>query len=605
MAKKIVRWIIFGILYTLIGAFMLFYLDLANGPFYLLIAEIILLVGCLLMRIGFRNNRFLLRNMVFVFLIGINVVTFFVAKPKVKAFSPLDLQKTNVYTESMQLENGKIQGIYNDDKSVQIYAGIPYAKAPVGDLRWKEPQDVENWDGVKVCDTFGPRAMQVDQAEVISSLVDIYAMKGWHPDYSTGYLQEMSEDCLYLNIWKPNTNETNLPILVYIHGGSLNTGSSSFYSYNGETMAKNGVIMITIAYRLGVFGYFASSELEAESPNHTTGNYGLLDQIKALEWVNKNAEYFGGDKNNITIAGESAGSSSVCALCTSPLAHGLFKKAIGESSSLALNVPPHTFRTMEEAKETGQNIMNEFGANSIKELRNIPAEKLVKTSFPNTSMTIDGYALTKTPYEVYLAHENNEVALLNGYNAKEADAFVVPNFLFSPTNKNNIKERLIAYFDEETADKIYTLYKDKIEEDAFSAFNEIISVYWFIYPHHSWSKLACQNGVNVYRYYFTKENGYYGTYHSGELVYFYGNLARKKTFAYNDSDYALQDKIVSYLVSFIKTGNPNNGSQPLWNLYQNEGDQVLELGESVQMIDDEFLELYKIIEEFNQKNIGE
>ena len=162
--------------------------------------------------------------------------------------------------------------------------------------------------------------------------------------------QDMSEDCLYLNIWRPHTEETNLPILFYIHGGSLTSGTTGFDDYNGEEMARHGVIFINVAYRLGVFGFFANEELKNESSNHTTGNYGLLDQIKALQWVNDNAEYFHGDKSNITIAGESAGSSCVSALCTSPLAKGLFKRAIGESSSLAIKNPPHTYRNLDDAR---------------------------------------------------------------------------------------------------------------------------------------------------------------------------------------------------------------------------------------------------------------
>ena len=413
----------------------------------------------------------------------------------------------------------------------------------------------------------------------------------------------MSEDCLYLNIWRPNTAEENLPILVYIHGGSLTGGSSAFEDYNGETYAKNGVIMITIAYRLGVFGYFAHPDLIAESPNNTTGNYGLLDQIKALEWVNNNASYFGGDKNNITIAGESAGSSSISAICSSPLAKNLFKRAIGESSSLVIKTPPHTFRELDEALEMGEDIMEEFNCSSIDELRKISASDLVKTKYTNSSMTLDGYALTKTPYEVYLAHENNEEALLNGYNVKEADAFVVPTFLLSPTNKKNIKERLVKYFDEEAANSIYELYKDEIEKDAFTTFNEIISVYWFIAPHDSWSNMALESGVDVYRYQFTKDNGYYGTYHSGEMIYIYGNIDKKTCdFAYTEDDYKLQDLMVKYFINFIKTGDSNGPGLPTWDKYTTNG-EVMELGKNVGMISDKYQGLYVILDGFIEREL--
>lgn len=600
--KKVIALISFLVLYIFIWLLMIFYLDLANGPKYLLYMLIGVLALCLFIRIDLRNKPFRVRCLAGLGLVIFSVFLIVFAKPKTEKFSPVDeINKTEI----VHLNNGDIVGTYNEDKSVRIYCGIPYAEAPIGELRFKEPVNKSNWEGVLDCTYFAPRAMQQDRSSVIDSAVDMYAMNGWHPDYNMYPRQEMSEDCLYLNIWRPNTDETNLPILVYIHGGSLTSGSTAFYDLNGETYAKNGVIMITIAYRLGVFGYFAHQDLIDESPNNTTGNYGLLDQIKALEWINDNAACFGGDKNNITIAGESAGSSSVSAICTSPLAKGLFKRAIGESSSLVVKTPPHTYRSLDEAMETGENIMKEFNCSSIEELRQIDAKELVKTKYANSGMTLDGYALTKTPYEVYLDHENNEEALLNGYNMKESDAFVVPTFLLSPTNKNNIKERLAMYFDEDIANDLYNVYKDKIEKDAFSAFNEIISVYWFIGPHESWSNMALANGVKVYRYQFTKENGYYGTYHSGEIIYAYGNLYRSpRQFAYDESDYELQDMMVKYFTNFIKTGDPNGSNLPIWDEYTHNG-KVMELGTNVGMIEDRYLDLYPIIDNYIEKKILE
>lgn len=598
--KVIIRLIIFFIIHFLFYGIMLFYLDLANGPIVLLFINMFIFVISYALIFRFRNHKFLHRFLVVVFVLVSQVVVIIFAKPKIETFSPVDEIKK---TEILHLANGDIVGTLNKDEKVKIYAGVPYAKAPIGSLRFREPQDLDNWDGVLDCTKFAPRAMQVDRSAVMNSLIDIYAMGGWHPNYKMDPVQDMAEDALYLNIWRPNTNDTNLPIVVYIHGGSLTGGSSAFTDYNGETFAKNGVIMITISYRLGVFGYFAHPDLIEESPNNTTGNYGLLDQIKALKWVNDNAEYFGGDKTKITIAGESAGSSSVSAICASPLAHGLFRYAIGESSSLVIKTPPHTFRSMDEACEVGANIMEEFNCTTIDDLRNVPASKLVQTKYTNSGMTIDSYALPKTPYEAYLNHENNEEALLNGYNVLESDAFVVPTFLLSPTNKNNIKERLETYFDQDAADEIYELYKDKIEIDAFSAFNEIISVYWFINPHESWSNMAINNGVKVYRYQFTKDNGYYGTYHSGEMIYVYGNLYRSKhQFAYNESDYKLQDIMVKYFTNFIKYGNPNEDGFPVWNEY-NDSNDIMELGEHVGMFSDRYKDLYPIINGYIDREI--
>lgn len=595
---KIIFWITYPSTALFVGFLLLFYLDLANGPIICLIAEIIVFIGAIIFRILLRNRRFYIRALPNICLLVANFIIIPFAKPLVQPKSAA-YYSNPVSTEILTLSNGDIRGVYNEDKTVEIYAGIPYAKAPVGELRWKEPQDVENWSGVKDCSYFGSRAMQVDDSEVISSLVDIYAQKSWHPDFNMKALQPMSEDCLNLTIWKPNTEETDLPILVYIHGGSLTSGSASYEDYNGEEVAKKGVIMINIQYRLGIFGYFAHPSLKEESPNNTTGNYGLLDQIKALEWINKNAYYFGGDKNNVTIAGESAGSSSVSALCASPKAKGLFKRAIGESSSLIVKTPPHTYRSLEDACSMGEKIMKKMKCSSIEEMRNLSASELLKTSYANSSMTLDGYALEKNPYDVYLAHENNEEALLNGFNVLEADAFVIPQYLLAPTTKNNIHERLVAEFDEEFANKIEKVYKDKIEKDAFSAFNEIFSVYWFMHPHYSWRNLAIDSGVKVYSYQFTKENGFHGTYHAGELIYAYGNVEKDShSYRYDESDVKLSKIMNSYWVNFAKNGNPNGENLNVWDEFSKDDGLIMELGENVGPIKDPYLDLYPIIDEY-------
>ena len=589
-------WIFYPLIFLIILFLLIFYMDLANGPLYLFIIILCSYLGIGIIRILILNNKFIFKFLTWVLIAILWIGVIYLFKPSYKEKS-IAFYNNPEKTEILNTNNGKIQGLYNEDKSVMMFAGIPYAKAPVGELRWKEPQDVANWTDVKECFNFKAKSMQQNDNQIMNSLVDIYAQKAWHPDFSTKYLENISEDSLYLNVWKPKTGN-NLPILIYIHGGSLNSGSSSHDDINGEEMAKKGVIMVTIAYRLGVFGYFAHKDLINESPNKTTGNYGLLDQIKAIKWVHDNAANFGGDENNITVAGESAGSSSVSAICSSPLAKGLFKRAIGESSSLVLKNPPHTFRTLDKALNVGKDIMNEFNAKTIDDLRKISAEKLVNTKFTNNEMTLDGYALTKTPYEVYKAKENNEEALLNGYNLKEADPFIIPQYLFSSTNKNNIEERLAKVFGNEIAKKIVNLYKDEIEEDAFKAFNEIISVYWFIYPHHSWSKLALEAGDNVYRYQFTKENGYYGTYHSGEIIYAYGNVKKSKySYRYNEEDKNLSEKMLNYWANFAKTGNPNGSNLTNWNLWKNDG-SVFELGVNVGHINDKYLKLYDIIDEF-------
>ena len=601
MKKHIAFCILFPIVYILLSLLTLLYLDLANGPMYLLFIEIALILGFLVSSILLINKRIIIRAIPFILFISLSVFLCSISKPITKTRKAMD-GKNITETEALTLKNGKVKGLYNSNSEVEVYAGIPYAKPPVGELRWKEPVPVENWDGVLDCTNFAPMSMQNYGNPVMGTAVEMYAEKGWHPDYKMYPNEPRSEDSLYLNIWRPSNSTGNLPILVYIHGGSLTSGRSSQDDYNGETMARQGIIMITIAYRLGIFGYFAHNDLISESINNTTGNYGLLDQIEALKWINENAEYFGGDKNNITIAGESAGSSSISALCVSPLAKNLFKRAIGESSSIVSKYPPHTFRSLDKALDTGNKIMEKLGCTSISELRSLSPEKLLEMTDYNSQMTIDGYAITESPIKTYEDGNNNEEALLNGYNVKEADAFVLPGMLFDLPNKDNIRSKLLSYFDETATNEFLELYKDEIEKDAFTVFNKIISLYWFYMPHYEWSTYAYNSGVKVYRYQFTKDNGYYGTYHSGELIYFYGNIGRSpRKFAYKVEDLSLSDKIVSYLVNFVKTGNPNGLDLNTWDEWTPSNNKLLELGTNTNMFEEPHLEAYAIIDRWNER----
>ena len=214
-------------------------------------------------------------------------------------------------------------------------------------------------------------------------------------------------------------------------------------------------------------------------------------------------------------------------------------------------------------------------------------------------MTLDGYAINKNPYDVYLEGNNNEEELLNGYNVKEADAFSVTKYLFSPTNKNNIRERLLEVFDTNTTDKLMNLYKDEIEKDAFTTFNDIFSIFWFMYPHQSWSRVAKSAGVKVYRYHFTKNNNYYGTYHSGELIYAYGNVKRTPyKYRYNQSDISLSEVMLKYWSNFAKYGNPNSSNLTKWDEWNNLDNKVMEFGDNVGMINDRYLKAYEIFDSY-------
>lgn len=532
------------------------------------------------------------------------VVNYIVTAPPAKRLPAVDNKNPEV-TEVIKIAQGELTGVYNEDKSVRVYAGIPYAAAPIGELRFKEPQKAERWKGVKACDAFGPMAMQARTMPFVDSLLHIF---GWHDyriKFGDEFIEDMSEDCLYLNVFAPETESDELlPVLFYVHGGSLTTGQSSYSEYRGEDLAKRGIIVVNFAYRLGAFGYYAAEDLAEESNNHTTGNYGLLDQIAALQWVYDNIEAFGGDKNRITIAGESAGSSSVNAMCVSPLTEGLFNYAIAESSGIAVKKPFHTFRSFEEALTEGNKMREEFGVKSSAELRNIPAKKLIKTATTHSSMTIDGYAITEMPYLTYEKGLNHEKALLNGYNAKESDVFMMT----TEATADNYVDLLAKAIGDEYAKKLTEIIPadspardehfmiDKLG-DAKGALNMAYSALWFSYSHFVWNRYMAEEGRPTYEYYFAKTNKSLSNFHAGELPYLYGNLWRHG-YLYDEEDFKLSDIMQQYVVNFVKTGNPNGEGLPTWDPVGDGLYKVLKLDTAIEMIEDPNVGAYLIIDEY-------
>ncbi len=537
--------------------------------------------------------------------IGILCANYLLTSPPYKNVPAVDNKNPDV-TEVVHVAQGDLTGVYNADHSVKVYAGIPYAKPPVGELRFKEPQAPDSWDSVRTCDAFGPMAMQPRSNTLYDSLSHIL---GWH-DYQVKlgdeYLEPMSEDCLYLNVFAPeDTGDEPLPVIFYIHGGSLTTGQSSYTEYRGEDLAKRGVIFVNFAYRLGVFGYYTADDLKAESPNNTTGNYGLLDQIAALNWVKDNIAAFGGDPDRITIAGESAGSSSVNAICVSPLTEGLFNYAIAESSGILAYKPFHTFRDYSEAIEQGNMVREEFNAKSSMELRDIPPEELVKTASNQSAMTVDGYAIVEQPYLTYEKGENHEKALLNGFNAKEADAF---NLGIKATAEN-YEELLAEDMGDYASDMAKVVPADSPQRDqhfivdamgdAKGALNQAYSAIWFSYSHYLWNNYMVKQGKPAYEYYFTKTNNSLSNYHAGEIPYAYGNLWRHPGL-YNEDDYKLSDIMQQYFVNFAKTGDPNGEGLPKWEARTVGNNQLLQLDTDIKMTDDPNKKLYKVIDRYEE-----
>ncbi len=547
-----------------------------------------------------KNKRRRTRFLAWLGFFAVLGATMIISQPPYKCVPAVDVKKPEK-TEVISISDGDISGVFSEDKSVEVFAGIPYAKPPVGDLRWKEPQEPDKWEGVRECDTFAPMSMQKRNSELYNSLTSIIGYHNYKIDLKDNYREAVSEDSLYINVWKPGGEVKNAPVLVFIHGGSLTSGQPSFSEYRGEDLAKKGIIVVNFGYRLNVFGYMANEELAKESPNKTTGNYGLLDQVQALKWVQKNIKYFGGDPSAVTVAGESAGSSSVNALCISPLAKGLFRYAIGESSGITPITPYHTFRDMAEALIQGDKTLDDFGAKSVGDLRKIPAEELVNTSANNSAMTVDGYAITEQPYLTYEKKQNNEQALLNGYNSHEANVFGLFNKVDDKAYENAMSDLFGKYSKDVLS--AYPADSKKLDYDfaveaggsAKGTYNYVLGGTWFAYSHKKWSDYVAEENRPVYFYCFSKDNKSLRANHGGEMPYAYGNLWRH-AWLYDEKDEALSEAMQNYWVNFVKTGNPNGENLPEWKQYTKTEKQLLQLDEEIKMADDMYSELYTIID---------
>ncbi len=512
----------------------------------------------------------------------------FITRPPVRPVPALegkDLPRSPVVVT----QKGKVQGLISADGAVEVFAGIPYAKPPVGELRWREPQDPRSWPGTLVCDHFAPQSMQPTDSAIYSSLARIIGYHDYEIRFDDNYMTPVSEDSLYVNVWKPAGEVSGLPVYVFIHGGSLQTGQPWYADYSGMGLAREGVVVVNMGYRLGVFGYLADEELAAESPNRTTGNYGLLDQIKALEWVQDNIAAFGGDPGNVTVGGESAGSAAVSALCTSPLAKGLFRRAVMESSTVASPEPPHSFRTLDAALESGRELKTRCGVSSIAELRALPAEKLVGEAETQHHMTIDGYALTETPYASYRRGVFNGEAILHGYNSEESAPFV----MFSQASMKDYEQRVRRYF-KEYADEVLAIYPAATDAEAKTYWAEVYGAIFFDYPHYCLNRLAAENGIPVWEYYFSKQNGRLGPWHSGEEVYCYGNIPEGSKL-YDARDRELSAQMLAFWANFAATGDPNGAGLPGWE--QNTGSsRLMEFGAETKMIDESEHALFAVLD---------
>jgi para-nitrobenzyl esterase len=478
--------------------------------------------------------------------------------------------------ERIKLINGTIEGTL-EASGVRSFKGIPFAAPPGGALRWQPPQPATNWQGVRKADRFGPRCMQRN----------IFGDMNFRAN-------GMGEDCLSLNVWTPAKQRgEKLPVLVYFYGGGFMAGDGSEPRYDGESMARKGIVALTVNYRLGVFGFMAHPELTKESSHRASGNYGLLDQHAALKWVQQNIAAFGGDPQRVTIAGESAGSISVSAQMASPLSKGLIAGAIGESGSImgALSAVPLT-----EGEQNGVKFAAAIGKDSLAALRAMPAEQLLeataKPGLPRFSPVVDGWFFPKSPFEIFAAGEQARVPLLAGVNSEESGYFGILG-REKPTVENYRKalERLYPG----KSDEVFKLYPATNETEVMDAAQALASDRFISYSTWKWTDLATKTGGKPTYYYLyarprppmRPEMGdaqaglaggvvrgqqaaanprppARGAVHSAEIEYAMGNLDSNKVYAWTPDDYKVSRLMQEYFASFIRTGNPNGKGLPNW-----------------------------------------
>lgn len=485
-------------------------------------------------------------------------------KKTILSLATLLLSMSMMAQTQVKTAEGILEG--KDLSGITIFKGVPFAAPPVGNLRWKVPQPVQKWEGVRKATEYGPNPMQE-------------ALFG---DMNFG-TKVNSEDCLYLNIWTPaKTMKEHLPVLIYFNGGGLMAGSGSEPRYAGDAMARKGIISITANYREGIFGFFAHPQLSKETSYKGSGNYGFMDQVAAIQWVKDNIEAFGGDPNRITIVGESAGSMSVSALMASPLCQGLFAQAMGSSGSV---MGFNKVLTLKEAEQKGVELAKQIGKKNIKDLRALPAEELMKLAAVKAVPTynIDGYFLTEQPTKTFAKGNQTKVSLLVGGNNQEMSPWAL--LAGKQPTVENLKAGAKAMFGD-NVDEAFRLYginsdKDVLEQPGINLASDL----FLDYSTWKWGNMhKLTSGQPVYRYRYchprpamaikgkvaglaggvvdAKEGQPQmpqdkGAVHSADIEYAMGTLPTNRVYDWQPEDYMVSDIFSQYYVNFVKTGNPN------------------------------------------------
>ncbi|MGB8492256.1 MAG: carboxylesterase family protein [Bacteroidales bacterium] len=462
----------------------------------------------------------------------------------------------------VKVDCGLLQGISED--GLTVYKGVPFAAPPVGDLRWRAPQPAAKWEGVLRADKFAPGPIQ-----------------------GQNFPFGKSENCLYLNIWTPvkSTND-RIPVLVWIHGGGFGAGSASEQLFYGDKLARKGVVLVCIAYRVGQLGFLAHPELSSESPDHVSGNYGLLDMIAGLQWIRKNIAAFGGDPDKVTIFGESAGGIAVSMLCASPLARGLFRGAISESGGSFGPPRPTTFpgenmKRLRDAELAGEEFVKSAGVSSIGALRKLEADKLpggrgIGMAWP----IIDGYVIPDDQYKLYAKGNYNDIPVLIGYNSDEGASF--SRFSSPAEYIADVRGRYGKFAD--ALIKAYPVGPDTVPKTA----RDLLRDAAFGWHTWIWARLQSQTGKSkVFYYYFDQHPDYpenspragYGSAHGTEIPYVFQHLNSSNPMMGNrqvtKDDEAISEAMATYWTNFAKYGNPNGEGVPSWPAFSDKNPEVM------------------------------
>jgi len=467
---------------------------------------------------------------------------------------------------SVKVEQGLLQGTL--EKGVVVYKGVPYAAPPVGKLRWRAPQPPAHWKGIRKADKFSANPMQVM----------VHELGPWTPEYQPQ--GAVSEDCLYLNIWTTaKSSKEKRPVVMYIPGGAFTGGSGDCPVYNGENLAKKGLVVVTINYRVGVFGFLALPELTKESKHHFSGNYGLLDQLAALKWIRKNISAFGGDPNQVTIMGQSAGASSVNYLTASPLAKGLFIRAIAESGTRYMIGPEENLKS---AEQYGARFEKAMGVSSLVELRAIPAAELIDSTKNKYHFLpiVDGWYLPKSVDDIFKAGRQNDVTTLTGWVADEGSYSGTYGKIPAEEFRWEVKQKAGPF-----ANKILKFYPASTQAEAAKSqkklardINVVSMYFWGI-------KREKTANTKLYTYLFTHQQPgatkeRYEAFHSSELPYVFDNLNQSPR-PWKAEDKKIERIMSGYWTNFIKTGNPNRKGLPEWPAFKKITEMTMELGDKM------------------------